>query len=209
VSTLTACGDRTAANADNFSRGMKTYLAQHGALCVGKRRWPIDVSARDVALRARDALQMPVLERLGLVRSSPAVATVSTEDGQAQVDVTRYDLTDAGRRYYLTNGVAGKDPHAGAGDLCMATLELDRVVSWEVAKDEHGRATSAVVSYTYDADAPDWVRGPEVEQVFPAVARVVEGAGRVQLREGFTATPEGWVANELVDRSALVAQSKP
>jgi hypothetical protein len=60
-----------------------------------------------------------------------------------------------------------------------------------------------VVSYTYHVEAAPWTRVPEIEAVFPAVDRVVTGADSALLKEGFTLTNDGWVANELLPSDAL------
>jgi hypothetical protein len=58
------------------------------------------------------------------------------------------------------------------------------------------------VSYTYTVDAPTWTADAGFQRVFPAVARVLRGAGTAQLVEGFTLTPDGWAANELLPPAA-------
>jgi hypothetical protein len=58
------------------------------------------------------------------------------------------------------------------------------------------------VTYTYRVTAAPWTEEPEIRQVFPAVTQVVLGAGGAQLKEGFTLTDRGWVANELVAANA-------
>lgn len=98
--------DPRAANRDNFTRGMIAYLAVHGELCLGKE-FPLDVTEREFQLHARNAVQMPALERLGLVTSSAAIGQQTTEDGPVAVPVTRFDLTPTGRQYYRTQPGVG------------------------------------------------------------------------------------------------------
>jgi hypothetical protein len=187
---VAACEKKSEANLANFTKGMTAYLERRGDLCLGKNTWPIDVSESEAAAGTRDALQMPVLEKLGLVASSDATAERKTEDGAITVRVKRYQLTDAGKRNFLTRD--------RQGDFCAAKLSLDRVVRWETVHGPRPRP-EVVVSYTYKVDAPAWTRDPEVAKVFPAVDRVVRGAGTDELKEGFTLTGKGWVANELLD----------
>jgi hypothetical protein len=200
--------DRNAANQDNFARGMVAYLAARGELCLGKE-FPLDVTEREFQLRARNAVQMPALEHLGLVTSSAAMGQITTEDGPVAVPVTRFELTEAGRHYYRTQPGVGEGQRAHGvgegqrahGDLCVAKLSLNKVVSWEMAAEKGAR--SAVVSYTYHVEAAPWTRVPEIKAVFPAVDRVVMGADSALLKEGFTLTNDGWVANELLPPDAL------
>ena len=51
------------------------------------------------------------------------------------------------------------------------------------------------MTYTYRVERAPWLSSPEIQRVFPAVTRVVQGAGTAELKEGFTLTPNGWVAN--------------
>ena len=51
------------------------------------------------------------------------------------------------------------------------------------------------MSYTYHVEPAPFTLAAEVQAVFPAVARVIAGDGTAELKEGFTLTREGWVAN--------------
>jgi len=194
--------DPKAATIANFTSGMVAYLKARGDLCLGKE-FPLDVSERELQVGSRNALQMPVLERAGLVTSHEAVGEAKTEDGPVPTKVRRYRLSDEGQRYYLSRPVPGAAAKSGQplvhSDLCAAKLSLDKVVGFELSPGEH---TSAAVSYTYQVEAAPWTRAPEVRQVFPAVANVILGEHTAQLKEGFTLTEAGWVANELVPQSS-------
>ncbi|HVW27416.1 MAG TPA: hypothetical protein VHC69_18760 [Polyangiaceae bacterium] len=204
--TLAACDDPRAPNEAHFTAGMRAYLARRGDLCVGKPVWPIDVSRDETRGGSRDAVQMPVLERLGLVKGTDAVADVDTEDGPVKVEVRRYTLTPEGTRYYLPRDARpGQTP---AHDFCAAKLTLDKVVGWaDPSSKVVGSHTT--VEYTYRAEGAAWTRDPEALRVFPMVARVLNGAGADRLKEGFTLTDKGWVADELLDEApAPVAKSE-
>jgi hypothetical protein len=190
------------------TEALQTYLARRGDLCVARPTWPVDVTEQDQAQRSRDALQLPVLERLGVVSSSPATVRVDGEGGPALVSVRRYRLTGRGRSLYIDRRTRQPASDAVLGsayaDLCLARLTLDRITRVEMhPNDQH--PASARVSYTYRVDAPDWMRDPEARRVFPAVARVIGGTGQAELEEGLVMTEAGWVANELLEASAPVA----
>jgi hypothetical protein len=210
----TACAKKTDATLANFTRAMSEYLERRGDLCLGKNVWPIDVTEAELASGARNAVQMPVLESLGLVTASDAVALVKDEDdAPVRLEVKRYQLTDAGKRHYLTRDQAGSDQQAEGltkagkrateSDFCVAKLSLDQIARWQLGGGQHSQA---VVTYTYRVDAPDWVKTSEARRVFPAVARVLDGEGTAQLKEGFTLTKGGWVANELTPGPDLMAR---
>jgi hypothetical protein len=188
---------------------MEAYLAQRGDLCIARQSWPVDVTENDRALRTRDAVQMPVFERLGVVGGHQIKVRAATEAGETVVvPVTRYELTDSGRQSYIDRRSgrpvaprADADPQA---DLCVARLSLDKVVGWEASLADR-QPMNVIVSYTYKVDAVPWVRDPEALRVLPAIARVIAGAGTAELKQGLVSTGGGWVANELARPSAPVA----
>ncbi len=192
---------------ESFGDGLVEYLHMRGDLCVDKPRWPIDVTELDQRQGTRDARQLPVLARLGVV-SARAVTVRSKDDPRAAPTVvTRYELTALGRQSFIdrhTRKQVDLNDEEAQPDFCMARLSLAQIVSWELRPNDKA-PTSATVSYTYDVEAPAWAHHPEVERVFPAVGRVIRGARQAQLTEGFTLTSTGWVADDLVARSEAVA----
>jgi hypothetical protein len=193
---LAACARKTDANRANFTAGLEAYLGRRGDLCLGRAIWPVDVDAHET--QGRDALQMPVLEKLGLVESSRV-----TLDSMGMVDAKRYRLTARGRAQYLDRNTRRPTDPDGHGDFCVARIGLGQVASWEMTK-EPGNG-GAEIAYTYTVDAPAWTRDPDFRRVFPAVARLLDGAGHAQLKEGFTLTKDGWIANELLPAPAALA----
>jgi hypothetical protein len=192
---LAACGGRTEANRDSFTAAVNGYLDKRGDLCLGKYDWPIEVSAQEIQAGGRNAVQLPVLEKLGVVRSTAVSADDHPQPGAAPLMVRRYELTDTGKKYYLKR--EGGGTHARPADFCAAKLSLDKIVGWEVHK--NGAQSEAVVTYTYRVDAAPWAQDADAQRVFPAVARVLSGAGKAQLREAFTLTGYGWAAKDSVD----------
>ena len=180
---------------------VKHYLSDHGDLCVGKFVWPRVVTPQDQAAHTNDAVQLPVLERLGLVESTeipaPAAATPasrtpsaadapgnaaaqSSQSGAASAapeTARRYSLTAKGQRYYLqkkriTLGSHDR-PVEHDKDLCVARLSLDKVVKWSPPEQVRGHRET-VVRYTYHVkSAADWMSDPQARQVFPVVDRII------------------------------------
>src|ERR1700692_3052234 len=99
---LAGCSSSKEPNAQDLTVGMNHYLESQGNLCLAKNTWPIDVTQREMDAGGRNALQMPVLEKLGLVSSSVATIEVKDEDRSANIKVKRYELTETGKKYYLT-----------------------------------------------------------------------------------------------------------
>jgi DNA-binding PadR family transcriptional regulator len=146
-----------------LTRAVNQYLAEHGDLCVGKFSWPRIVTPEDREARTNDAVQLPVLERLGLVEST---------DGP----VKSYSLSEKGRRYYLRKRritVGAHDrPTAHDADLCVARLSLDKVVKWSPPEQVRGHVET-VVHYTYHIREAKWMDDPQARQVFPVVDRII------------------------------------
>ena len=206
---LGGCSRPADASAKNFGAALTAYLAKRGDLCLAKNHWPIDVTEREIEAGARNAVQLPVLARLGLVESTVAEVDRKDDDDQLHhMKVRRYLLTEAGRKYYILRNAARPDgTQAPQGDLCAAKLSLDKVVRWEegataVATGSVPRAPKQmVVTYTYKVEPAPWTRDAEAQKVFPVVAGVVRGAGSAQLQETLSLTPSGWVAVDLLPGS--------
>lgn len=191
----------------SLESGLEEYLHRRGDLCVDRPSWPIDVTELDRLQGSRDARQLPVLARLGVVEGHVVSVRPKDDRGAAPTKVTRYQLTELGRRSFIdrrTRKAVDPNDEDAEPDFCVAKLSLAQIVSWDLQPNDKA-PTGATVSYTYEVDAPAWMRDPEAERVFPAVARVLAGAGKATLTEGFTLTSGGWVANELVAASEAVA----
>ena len=164
-------------NQEQLSHAVTQFLIDHGDLCMAKYTWPRDVTAEDQQAQTNDALQLPVLERLGLVKSK------DVESGK------RYWLTHKGQKYYskkkrTTLGIHGDAEEHGA-DFCVASLTLDKVVK-STPPDDPKLQAERIVSYTYRIKAADWMSDSDARKVFPIVDRIIRGAGKLQM----TATVE-------------------
>ena len=171
-------------------RELVKYLAKQGQLCLGKFDWPIDVSQQDFQENTRDAVQMPVLEKLGLVTSTVAETPRLGIDDNAvhTVAVKRYELTQAGRKSYVEKDITrGQVQHHK--DLCVAKLSLDKIVRWEPT--ELGQGT---VFYTYHVTAVPWALSADALKVFPMIDKIIKGEGTLQLSQRMQLIKEGWIA---------------
>jgi len=184
VAAVAAPGRTAQLNRSVATAAVKKYLQEKGNLCLGKFTWPIEVTEADRTTGTNDALQMPVLERLGLVVSS------------AVAQGKRYELTAEGRKYYLERKMTTLGPGDSliehSGDLCVATLSLDKVVKWTVPEIINGRRETTV-AYTYKIVPAHWTADPEVRKVFPRVDMVIRGEGTLQLKETFQLEKGNWI----------------
>jgi len=189
-----------------LTRAVNRYLADHGDLCVGKFAWPREVSDEDRQTRSNDAVQLPVLERLGLVTSevvelsAPAAPEASSASGAspapAPASVRRYSLTDKGRRFYLEKKRTTVGAHGAVvehdRDLCVATVSLDRVIRWTPPEESHGHLET-LVRYTYHIKPVDWMLDPQARQVFPVVDRLIRGESRTLMSVSVEFEDGKWV----------------
>lgn len=195
--SFAACCHSMEPTRDNLRPALQKYLREKGDLCLGKFDWPIDVSEHDREIGTRDALQMPVLEKIGIVISSKGSAKRMEGGSEKIVPVTRYKLTKTGKKFYLARETiqvsADGKKTVHRGDFCAGKLSLDSIVGWD-APQTVGDHQEATVAYTYKFAAADWTRNPEIRKVFPMVDRIVNGAGTMQLKQLFRLTKNGWVA---------------
>jgi hypothetical protein len=201
IALLPACTFAATGNAGGpigkaLRSAMQQHLAAQGVICLGKFDWPIEVSELDFQQGTRDAVQMPVLEQLGLVVSSQDSIAPKDAATEEQVTIRRYTMTEAGQRYYLSKEVttgSGAKKVAHHRDLCPARLSLDKITRWEAPR-AVGDTQETLLSYTYTIDAPDWTRDPAAQKAFPMLDRIIKGAGSLQLQQRMRLTKQGWVA---------------
>lgn len=194
VCAIAAAGGAADSTEKSLGAALEKHLTAQGTICLGKFDWPIAVSEQDFQEGTRDAVQMPVLEELGLVVSSQDVTRAP--GNEAEGTVKRYTMTEAGQRYYLS-----KEVTTGSGtrkvehhrDWCPARLSLDRITRWDAPK-AVGDAQETLLSYTYKIDAPGWTRNPAAQKVFPMLDRILRGARTLQLQQRMRLTKQGWVA---------------
>ena len=173
------------------------YLAERGDLCLGKYDWPIGVTEREAMIGTRDAIQMPVLQKVGLVKSAPGSVQRNVDGAVATLPATRYELTGEGWKFYIARETAQVSADGRKivrrGDFCAGKLGLDSIVGWDAPKTV-GDHVETTVAYTYHIAAAPWTRNADVQRVFPMVDRVIKGEGKMQLKQALKLTRKGWVA---------------
>jgi hypothetical protein len=160
----------------DLAPAVQAFLADHGDLCLAWYTWPRELTADQQHSGLNEPVQLPVLERLGLVES--------TEIPAAPGPGRRYSLTAKGRHYYLqrkrtTLGLHGETV-AHDADFCVAQLSLDKVIKWTPPEPLQGHLET-LVKYTYRIKSADWISDEEVRKVFPMVDRIVRGAGKLEM----------------------------
>jgi hypothetical protein len=182
------------------------FLAEHGDLCLAWYSWPRELTAEQQRSGLNEAVQLPVLERLGLVASTEIPGGAAPAAGAANQESQpgagspgpgrRYSLTAKGRRYFLqkkrtTLGLHGETV-AHDADFCVAQLSLDKVIKWTPPEPLHGHLET-LVKYTYRIKSADWISDDEVRKVFPMVDRIVRGAGKLEMSAPVQQQDGKWV----------------
>jgi hypothetical protein len=160
-----------------LTMAVKSFLESHGDLCVGKFAWPRDVTEADRQAGSNDAIQLPVLEKLGLVKSEVVPATTPKSG-----PVTRYSLTAKGLQFYVHKKESVVSSHGRllqrGADFCVGRLSVDKVVKWSRPQPVQGQLET-VVLYTYHIRSADWMADPQARKVFPVVDRIIRGQGNM------------------------------
>jgi hypothetical protein len=212
VSVMGATGaqaDAPAVSSKDLVPAVKAFLADHGDLCLGWYTWPRDLTAAEQQTGMNEAVQLPVLERLGVVRSVEIAAPAVKEtvaDGASSRPVStqlasaaptkRYSLTAKGKQYYLHKKRITLNVHSQSekhdADFCAAHLTLDKVVKWTPPETANGHLETAA-QYTYHIKAADWMTDPEARKVFPVVDRIIRGEGRMLMSATVAFKDGQWV----------------
>jgi len=173
-----------------LAAAVQKFLDDKGGYCVGKPDWPRLVTDLDRRKHRPDALQMPVLEHLGVVSAAPVPGDPTS---------TQYSLTDAGRKFYVDYRpriapAAVSDQIQRPGDLCVARLRVLDVTKWTPVRADSGSAAT-MVSYTYEiALAAPWTNDPDFRRVFPVVAGILAGGDKLEMMLPLRWSGRSWVA---------------
>jgi len=208
--TNTAQASTTNPNEKQLTEAVKAFLTDHGDLCMAKYSWPRDVTPGDEKTDPNDAVQLPVLERLGVVKSvevpAPEETSMAATGAQSSPPLApqaapaeptkRYSLTEKGQQYYLKKKHTIIGPHdlpaEHGGDFCVAHLTLDKVVKWSPPEPVHNQLQT-VVRYTYHVKAADWMSEPEAQKVFPIADRIIRGDGSMMMSATVALQDGKWV----------------
>jgi hypothetical protein len=172
-----------------FAAAVQRFLDDKGGYCLGKPDWPRQVTDVDRRKHKPDALQMPVLERLGVVAGAPVGADSTAVE---------YALTAAGLKFYVdypaTSVAATALAQPRPGDLCVAHLRVLKVTKWTPVEVADGTATT-MVSYTYAVSkAAPWTDDPDFRKVFPLVAQILSSGNQLEMMLPLQWTGRAWVA---------------
>lgn len=144
--TLVGCHSKTAANPENFIKGLNAHFADHPDCLLPKApRFPYETSD-------------PVETKQFNALADSKMLTVAQEPS---IHVSRYTPTDIGARY--------------APRFCFGHRVVTAIDSFSPPAPANG-FTETTVHYRYTMqDVPVWAKSAEVQAVFPVLAQSMAG----------------------------------
>jgi hypothetical protein len=189
---LVSCsGARIPSNA-NFTVAINQYLATHGKVCtlIGSV-FPVDIPRSAHGDRSDIGAKMATLERAGLVSETDTMAVVhgmldALRGPSPPQPVHRYQVTAEGQKILeQIPGVIGP-----VAEFCYGRKAVDKIVNW--TKPEAG-SPQAEVTYTYKIqNLADWAQRADVQQAFPDIRTMLNGASNTNQVIGVELTNAGW-----------------
>ncbi len=202
-SSAVSAAEPEAPSAAELTQALREFLSQRGDICLSKYDWPIEVSARDVATGTRNAVQLPVMERQGLVESENGFVVFKDGDKEEKVPARRYRLTDLGKRSYKARETRSRARDGGEvthhGDLCAGRIVLSEWVWIRVPAVPGGGRDTAIASYRYRYQPEPWVDNEAIRRVFPMIDQVIKGQGSLEMMQRFHFDGVNWVADAVIE----------
>jgi hypothetical protein len=193
VALLVSCNGARKPSRAHFAEAINQYLARHGQTCtlIG-RQFPIDVPQFAQSDPSGIAAKLTALERAGLVSGIDTTAVVhgmlDPLRGPAPPQpVRRVQLTAEGQKYFQElSGSLGRTT-----GLCYGQKQVDSIVKW--TEPETGASSQAEVTYTYQiVNLANWAGRSDLQQAFPDVKAMLNGASRTNQTVGVELMNKGW-----------------
>ncbi len=196
---LVGCGSKNDANEKNLSDAANAYLVKKGQLCLGlATKWPVDLQESDRGPGIVRGSEMAALEKVGLVRSHETEIEITPLSGTRPVkaEVLRYELTDAGEKFYQEKQAVGLiGEKESRGDICFGQQALESVIKTE-GPITIGDKKEMTLYYTYKIEnLANWAKNPDIQRAFPGIVSTINGAGKTTMNQNLTLTDQGWEAN--------------
>jgi len=189
-----ACNSARRPSAANLTNSINQYLAKHGEVCTSiGRKFPIDIPASAQQSQYGFGPQLAALQQTGLVSETDTTAVVhgmldALRGSGPPQQVRRYQLTAEGQKFFQqVPGTLG--PTSG---FCYGQKTVDSIIKWTDPVTVDGNSRTEVI-YTYEvANLAPWAERPEIQQVFPDIGAMINGASKANQTVGLTLTDKGW-----------------
>jgi hypothetical protein len=194
VALLTACNSARKPNAQNFTKAINQYLDQHGRVCTSiGRQFPIDIPTSAQQEHYGFGPQLIALQQAGLVSETDTTAVVHSmldalHASSPPQPIRRYQLTAEGQRYFQqVPGTFGQ-----TGGLCYGQKTVDSILKWGDPVTMDG-SSQTEATYTYKiVNLTPWAQRTEIQQAFPDIGAMVNGASKTNQTVGLRLTDKGW-----------------
>lgn len=192
VLLLAGCNSESKPDAANFKAAINQYLARHGQVCIPvDGQFPIDIPASEQNQSGGTSVQLAALARAGLVDATDTTAVVQSLANSLSLSprkpepVKRYIVSAEGHKFFQTITTdSGK-----TDGFCYGAKQVDTIVKW--AEPVTPRTE---VTYTYKiVDLAAWAARPDMQEAFPQIAAILQGASKDRQMAGLQLTNERWV----------------
>ncbi|MBN3967548.1 hypothetical protein IMW75_20010 [Pseudomonas gregormendelii] len=165
------------AGCDNYKSDFQKALSQDlettGSLCLGIKKWPIDVTVLEFKSKSLRAMTFAGLTIDGLVN----VEETSIGTSSWRMPVSRYTPSEKAKPFMI------------GPDICWGRKELTEVVKWDGPM-SNGDYKEAVVSYKYNVQPMTWIITSALPLYYPEMLQV--NAGPQQARATLKLSSAGW-----------------
>ncbi len=170
---IAGCGDKTAANKENFVAALKeTYASASDCLFDKALPFPYEVGAND-KLMSETRRRLDALTTAGLVERE--------QHAKGHDTVNRYVLTASGQAA------------PGAGRFCYGQREVTSVDRFTEPAEFHGNRFTKVDYHFREKTNAEWARAEAIRSAFPAVAKAMSEQPVDEAT--LVLTQDGWVRN--------------
>lgn len=176
-------------------------LQARGKLCLwGPSVWPVDIAksaSADIAHRPKILRQLEALEKVGLVEAHDAVAWELKGDRyeKSEEAVTRYTVTSFGRQFLRAQASSASEKDVGIehGDLCYATMALDKLIDVTNTVNAGGYPL-AMANFTYKTPiVVPWANDPAIQRAYAqSLGRALSGAGSEKAQMPLVKVKDQW-----------------
>jgi hypothetical protein len=157
----------------DFSQAISQGLETDGNLCMGIKKWPVDVTALEIKGKSKRAITFGYLQIAGLVNGEDS--SISTPGWK--MPIARYTPTEKVK------------PSMVGSDICWGKKVLAEVVKWDGPM-TNGDYKEAVVTYNYDVVTAPWLAESNLPHLYPEMLQA--SAGPRPAKVTLKLTSAGW-----------------
>jgi hypothetical protein len=193
VALLVSCKDARKPSRAHFTAAVNQYLTRHGQTCtLIRRQFPVDLPRSELNNPSGIVTKLTALERAELVSGIDTTAVVHgmldpLRGPSPPQPVRRFQLTAEGQKYFQQI----PSSLGPTGAFCYGQKSVGSIVNW--TESGTGALSQAEVTYTYQiVNLADWTERSDLQQVFPDVKAMLNGASRTNQTISVELMNKGW-----------------